>query len=551
MNENKIAGFVRSAELALPVLDVTIDVYDQNNEKLVQYTANDSGAWEIDVLDHGQYVVFSASGYVSKVFHKNPGKLVRLLKDEIIGYQDRLWFYPGEEVSVYTHSPEKYKAILCRHGGRKECVLEIKGLEKQQQQVPDSFFVAEGLNWQKSFDYKIPESARPGLYSLLLETDAQTQFAIPMVVSSAKSPVKNQLLVMASTNTWQSYNIWGGRSRYRNFEYLYQEINQDTRINIFRRIRNLIKFFIPAKIVDRINEKYSKPSVTGPDWMHQRLSINRPLTNCFLEAENWNCEFTNHLARAEWCILAWLENQHIDYDLISGADLHFNPDSISDYKAIILSTHCEYWSREMYESLKHYHDKHGLWILNLSGNSMYREINFFEDGSTRCSSLDFSQTCEDESKLLGVRFTSEDYGTCAPYKIVDPEHWVFAGTAARNGDEVFGERSLNQQTDNGGSLTLLNTGRPQQGEQLLGFGASGWETDKLTQTAPGDFKLVAKGMNPNGGAEMVVRDPDKTRGGVFSGSSIVFGGSLPVDAVCSAIVKNVLNRALTKTGCKE
>ena len=67
----------------------------------------------------------------------------------------------------------------------------------------------------------------------------------------------------------------------------------------------------------------------------------------------------------------------------------------------------------------------------------------------------------------------------------------------------------------------------------------------MTRTTPADFELVAKGMNPDGGADMVVREPSRTRGGVFSASSIVFGGSLSVDETCSAIVKNVLKRALS------
>ncbi len=79
---------------------------------------------------------------------------------------------------------------------------------------------------------------------------------------------------------------------------------------------------------------------------------------------------------------------------------------------------------------------------------------------------------------------------------------------------------------------------------LKGIGGSGWETDKLSKTAAKDFFQLAKGLNKKGGADLVLREPAETRGGVFSVSSITFGGSLLIDNVCSGMVKNVLNKIL-------
>jgi hypothetical protein len=60
----------------------------------------------------------------------------------------------------------------------------------------------------------------------------------------------------------------------------------------------------------------------------------------------------------------------------------------------------------------------------------------------------------------------------------------------------------------------------------------------------GNITVIAKGMNRFGGAEMVIREPAGTRGGMFSASSIAFSGALLVDEVASQLVKNVLQRAL-------
>ena len=77
-----------------------------------------------------------------------------------------------------------------------------------------------GLSWVPDVFLLNPPNVKPGLYSLLLESDNQHKFAIPFIVSTPKTNYgkDSKLLVLASTNTWQSYNLWGGRSRYRNFE---------------------------------------------------------------------------------------------------------------------------------------------------------------------------------------------------------------------------------------------------------------------------------------------------------------------------------------------
>ena len=54
----------------------------------------------------------------------------------------------------------------------------------------------------------------------------------------------------------------------------------------------------------------------------------------------------------------------------------------------------------------------------------------------------------------------------------------------------------------------------------------------------------AKGLNQNGGAEMVIREAHGSRGGMFSVSSITFGGSLLIDTSASRITSNVIHRAL-------
>jgi hypothetical protein len=275
--------------------------------------------------------------------------------------------------------------------------------------------------------------------------------------------------------------------------------------------------------------------------MHKKLSIRRPFTNCRLEENDPYSPFTNHLAAGEWRLLAWLEREGYPYDIVSGFELHQNPELLSNYKAFILNTHSEYWSSDMYRGLKTFHDEKKGWILNISGNSIFREIEFYQDGSTRCVSLSFKDSCADESQILGVRFDMSDYATCAPFKIMKPNHWIFKNIPICK-SAMFGGLSLNQNTVRPDKR--YDPGRPGLENSLNGVGASGWETDKLSKSAPADIIVVAKGLNRGGGADMVIREPADNRGGMFSASSLLFSGCLLIENSASMMMKNILKKAL-------
>jgi len=538
-------GQVKNAALAAPVPNVTVTLESVYGNHIEKTKTNQDGKYTLSKIPEKGYVQFNHANYAEKSIAAPKLKPVtRLLTKGIIGYQNKLSFSPGETVDAYVHSLDDFSATLYRHGVNKECIWQSKVQPAKIQEVPDSHFVTDGLDWKTALTYKIPEHAEPGIYSLLLRSKSAdySPFAIPMVVSTPSGKQgKAKCLVLCSTNNWQTYNIWGGRSRYRNFE---QAASDDfmSGTGILAELSSKIGELLPNVVTSAINRLLGREK-KNPEWVFHPLSIRRPHTNCALEGDDVFSPFTNHLAAGEWRVLAWLEQQKIPYEVATGWDLHKNPDLLEPYEAVILSTHCEYWSKAMFDGLKKHHRHSGLWIVNLSGNSIYREVDFLEDGSIRCLSTKFHKSVEDETQLIGVRFTESDYGTWAPYQIQRPDHWLFKGCNGITKNKNFGEDTLNRWTDP--KTVRYNPGRPGVKSGLQGIGASGWETDKLSTTASPDFIRVAKGQNRWGGADMVVREPAGHRGGVFSASSITFGGSLLVDDVCSQIVKNVLEKALS------
>jgi len=467
---------------------------------------------------------------------------IRLLEKKIIAYQDKMSYCPGSIVKVYVNSQDTFSAVLFRNKIENELAINLGIFPPKLQVVPDGYFVEEGLSWIPSFEYTIPDEAKPGLYTLKLASAVNeiNIYNLSFIVSSVSKP-KNRILYLTSTNNWQTYNIWGGRSRYRNFEHLSLKQKNDSLRQFWIKyipdyIKDITKRVLRKKFPITINDAPS-------NFQFRKLSIKRPHPNCSIDSKSPHNPYTSHLAENTWRLISWLESKNMKYDIASGFDIHKNPEVLKNYNTIILSSHNEYWSKEMFMGLKDFFYTGGS-ILNLSGNSIYREIEFYEDGSLRCVSLNFSESVADETEIIGVRFTMKGYGTCAPYKVLDPNHWIYEGLNIKKGD-IFGKQSLNRPIPENEKKFESNPASSPGLAKLTGEGASGWETDKLSSTAPKDIKVVAKGANKgSGGADMIVRDKTDKRGMLFSVSSITFAGSLLVDDVCSKIVENAIKKSL-------
>ena len=168
----------------------------------------------------------------------------------------------------------------------------------------------------------------------------------------------------------------------------------------------------------------------------------------------------------------------------------------------------------------------------LGGNGLNCKIDYSADGSAmRCDNAwpagfesRFHHKVESEANLLGVVYTDPGAMTVAPYEVVDPDHWIFAGTWLKRGD-LFGIKTLHER---------------------YGDGASGHETDKISPSSPKSVHLLAKGLNPgDGGAHLVYFDTP-AGGAVFSAGSITYPTALFCDTPVAMITENVLRRFLTR-----
>lgn len=538
-----LVGYV-SDERYVAIADALVE-FERDGESVAVVRSTPRGAIYAEIEPGTYKVTLVRDGYGSKSVTicadpANPYKF-RLLSDCVLGYVWPKWVQTGESSEFRVHAVEPYQLTLWRYGYKKEFVkmlgwFDEHGPRAVMQITPDGDYTQTGVNWNK-VGYGSPHLTqfvvgpeRSGLYYLQAKTESGKFFSFPWVVAPAKPSAS--IAVVGSSITWNAYNNFGGRSNYVNSTGLPDEPVVNARLD---------------------QTRYTQVGVFkewgSPDEAYKPLSFERP-EPCNHIAEG--TEVTDpiagrqqcHLAPAEWRLLGWLEREGFGYDFYSENQLHDGTLDLDDYKVLMISTHPEYWSRDMYLKVKSWVHERGGRFMYLGGNGLNAEVVFldpdtiqirnhvpdeggafryFDETLGREVESRMDRTVESEANLLGVVMTESGIMTSAPYRAINADHWVFAGTGIENGD-LFGEKSLH--------------------ERCAG-GASGHETDKMSASSPPETVLLAKGTNPDdGGGEMTIYEL-ANGGSVFSVGSITYPASLLVDDAISRITANVLSRFLS------
>jgi len=143
----------------------------------------------------------------------------------IEGYADRTSAAPGETVGfhVSTDAP-LFRIIISREGSDSRILREINDLPGGEHPVPPTAY-ADGCGWPESCRVELPADWPSGVYRARLVAtvprgaftrwcDQSAEHSILFVVRSASPGAASPILVQLTTNTYQAYNFWGGRSLY-------------------------------------------------------------------------------------------------------------------------------------------------------------------------------------------------------------------------------------------------------------------------------------------------------------------------------------------------
>jgi hypothetical protein len=544
---SRLIGYV-SDEWYLALEGVGVE-FRRDGERRAVTRSTPRGAVYAD-LPAGTYdVTLAREGYGSKRVEVTVGEggdphQFRLLSDRLYGYVTPVCSTAGDEAEFRVHATEEARVTLWRYGEEKEFVRPLDwhgehGPQAGKQRLPDGDFTRTGVDWHPPHpgSYAAQRATAPdrtGLYYVHLEgKESGSFYSFPWVVAPAAPDA--EIAVVSATMTWNAYNNFGGRSNYVNPASLPDRPVVDAHQDL-----------------DRYHDDPSvRESLYGPEnHEYAPLSFERPAPYNAVDRDvevrdPIRGRFDTYFAPAEWRFLGWLEAEGYGYDLYADNQLHDGTLDLDAYDALVIHTHPEYWSREMYRRVKQWVFERGGRLAYLGGNGIDCEVDVVdgtrvrylnrsrpmsmsdeeydadtprsrgEDYETR-----FDRTYESGGTLLGVVTTLPGLMTAAPYEVRDPDHWAFEGTGLEEGDR-FGTETL---------------------QERISGGASGQETDKLSRYAPEDARLLAKGTNPNdGGAEMVYYETE-SGGAVFSVGSITYPASLFVDDHTPTVTRNVLDR---------
>jgi hypothetical protein len=414
----------------------------------------------------------------------------------IEGYCWPLSAAPGEQIAFRTSGTGDSVASIQRHTSvsaavDSDVVLQVPFVASRQP-VPDSPW-RFGCGWPDTFTVTVQPDWLSGIYSAAC-TDAEGGTCDITFVVKPATAARTRIAVLANANTWLAYNGWGGQSKYSGLA---------------------------------------------------RTSFLRPMPASAPRGDQ-------HLTRGELWILGWLEREGFRPDVYSDLDFHNDGCDPAQYACLIVGTHPEYWTTQMYDNASAYLDAGGS-LLYLAGNGVF-EIGEYDndqtemlfrngiEGGPRENAL-FRVQGRPERSLLGV--ATERCGVLgSPFVVQFADHQLFAGTGVTNGD-IFGNAGLNTGFGNGK--------------------ASAWEVDTSNgpgsvSTAPADCAMtpqfVPASVLPAGLTRLAVGQPDPGGVGgditiydhpgggfVFAAGSLTFGGSLVVDGVMTRLIRNVLQRA--------
>lgn len=418
------------------------------------------------------------------------------------GYCWPLSAAPGQRISFMTSGGDACTATIRRYTST-SADLDTEEVAQVDFDSPVQLTPAEpwhvGCGWNETFGLDVGAAWKSGIYSATC-VDAEGRISdIPFVVRP-KLTQRSQVALLANTNTWLAYDGWGGASKYTGL----------AQISLMRPMVN------------------AAPTTPYPtDW---------------------------HLTRGELWIQGWLESEGYRPDMYTDLDFHENGCDAGQYPILVVGTHPEYWTPEMYDNLLAYLDDGGSFAY-LGGNGLFetcvynagaREMLYLEgvEGGDRVPALlRARQPLRPERAVIGVA-TERCAVTGSPYEVVDADHPLFDGMGVANGDR-FGQEGLNTgfgngkasawEVDTADGLGAISIPYSCAMDSPLAIPASDLP-DGLTFLATGVFD----GTGP--GADMVYYE-HPGGGFVFSVGSLTFGGSLVVDSTIQQLMRNVLSRA--------
>lgn len=322
-------------------------------------------------------------------------------------------------------------------GGRK--LLGPVNVPPIAQEMPS--FQKDGLlvcKWKDPFILNTDKSWTTGVYlvKMTLKPSQVQSYAI-FVLRDDDRKEKADIMLQLPFNTYQAYNIWGGKNIYR--------CNLDTRCEQAKKASFDRPYAAP--------ENKAGAFGTGAG---EYLSNVQPFeTYPIKTTASWN-----------YNMVRWMEKNGLDVTYIANADVHSRLPRLTKPKVFMTQGHDEYWSWAMRDHVMTWRDE-GVHLAFLGSNTAYWQIRY-EDNSDDKSSLEADSSDSESRTMVCYRRKNRDpiktqyrttkwrhvrpeallVGVEYLFPLGDPfdedlivsnsEHWMFNNTGVKKGDALPG-----------------------------------------------------------------------------------------------------------------
>jgi putative cell wall-binding protein len=321
------------------------------------------------------------------------------------GYASKDSVEHGSSIDFYIHSRSPYKIEFYRMGyyeGSGAILMKTQGSFSSYIQNAETNSTTMDANWSRTSTFTVPSNWPSGFYLAKLIANNGYQSFVPFVVTE-KNPSTDYGIVI-STNTYQAYNSWGGKSLYG------------------------------------YNSTGKTPSV--------RVSFDRPYKD-----GNGAGEFF----KFEYNFIRWIGKNNYDVTYYSDTDIDNGKLNNSIINALLIPGHDEYWTKAMRDNIEYKMDRNmNLGVFN--ANVGYWQIRYENDDRTIVAykskaleadpymNIDPSQVTtmfrlspvdRPEERLFGIMYQGIPEKTM-PLVITNSSHWIYNGTNLKNGDKIYG-----------------------------------------------------------------------------------------------------------------
>ena len=326
-------------------------------------------------------------------------------------------------------------------------------------------------NWETDFTLTIPDSWESGVYAAYLRSEADDrEFYVPFILRATKGNEK-KCAFLVSTATYAAYANMNLRVHAQFNELIHGRLT--------------VTDYTDWYMVNYPELGLSCYDIHRDGSIVVYSSMKRPVTNFRPTGRIYKMCM-------DLLIIAWLERSGIEYDVIADEDVHREGyESLKAYTTVITSSHPEYYSASMLDSLDELVNNSGR-LMYLGGNGFFwvtgyhndypgivevrRNGKFFAWSSYDCADPFLSFTKEqggtwgsagrNPEKLAGVGFVLQGFDTCEGYTRSNDSYdervqFIFDGID----DEVIGDFGILQGGAAGYEMDNYNVrnGSPEHG----------------------------------------------------------------------------------------